>query len=74
MPNCMALFLHPWVPHVSRTTEGTEASVYLFCPALFLFSAGVQSKEACHRVALGCSLHPALEPASRDESTAADPA
>ena len=61
-----------------------EASVYFFylalsssltaLPVLFLFFAGVQSKEAGHRVALGCPLHPALEPASRDESIAADPA
>jgi len=73
----------PWAYTSVALEKEPEASVYLFLssvvvltalPLFFLFSAGVQSKEAGHRVALGCPLHPALEPASRDESPAADPA
>ena len=73
----------PWAYTSVALEKEPEASVYLFLssvvvltalPLFFLFSAGVQSKEAGHRVALGCPLHPALEPTSRDESTAADPA
>jgi len=74
----------PWARTSAALEKEPEASVYFCCPALssslialpvlFLFSDGVQSKEAGHHVALGCPLHPALEPSSRDKSTAADPA
>ena len=74
----------PWACTSVALEKEPEASVYFFYPALsssltalpvlFLFSSGVQSKEANHRVALGCPLHPTLEPALNDESIAADPA